>query len=111
MEFGGSGNWVRRHHERTNATNVWHSDDNYVLEPPWVTTLKAVKVCILNLHLVPRIRRIENCPNHAMLRFKVLKVGGDTCFCDMTQVWDDLAEETKTLLSNYMCETDWVQGD
>merc|ERR1712151_487936 len=41
FDYGSTGNWVRHGHEATRATNVWHSDDNYVLEPPWCTVLRA----------------------------------------------------------------------
>ena len=82
FQFGGSGNWVRRGHEATNSTNVWHSDDNYVAEPPWATTLRAVQV--------------PSC-------------GGDTCFADMGQAYDDLDGATQRLLCGMAAEADWMQ--
>ncbi len=82
MKYGGTGNWTRYGHEATNSTNTWHSDDNYILEPPWMTTLKAIKV-----------------PS----------VGGDTLFSDMSQAYEDLDIETQELLSHYMIENDWLQ--
>ena len=82
LQYGGTGNWVRRHHETTNATNVWHSDDNYVLEPPWVTTLAA--------------RHLPSC-------------GGDTVFSDMGAAFDDLAPSTQGLLCGLGGVADWKQ--
>lgn len=80
---GGSGQWIRPGHEATNSPNVWHSDDNYVLEPPWVTTLRAVSL--------PQL-------------------GGDTMFADMVQAYDDLADETQALLCGLRGVSDWLQG-
>ena len=80
--FGGSGNWVRPGQEHTKATNVWHSDDNYVLEPPWVSTLRAIKL-----------------PS----------AGGDTLFSDMGQAFADLSTETQALLCGKRMIADWQQ--
>jgi len=80
--FGGSGNWVRTGHEHTKATNVWHADDNYVLQPPWVSTLNA-----------------QQLPAH----------GGDTVFADMGQAYADLADETQQLLCSQRVVADWDQ--
>ena len=81
--FGGSGSWSRPGHEATSATNVWHSDDNYVLEPPWATTLRAVQL--------PAI-------------------GGDTVFADMGQAYDSLSPDSQALLCGLEIETDWMQS-
>lgn len=78
--FGGTGAWSRPGHEETNATNVWHSDDNYVLEPPWITTLRAVQV-----------------PS----------VGGDTLFADMGAAFASLAPASQELLCGLTIETDF----
>ena len=83
MFGGGSGQWIRPGHENTNSPNVWHSDDNYVLEPPWVTTLRAVQLPAL---------------------------GGDTVFADMVQAYEDLSDETQFLLCGYRGISDWLQG-
>lgn len=82
LKFGGTGNWVRRGHEDTNATNVWHSDDNYILEPPWCTTLHAV--------------RLPSC-------------GGDTLFTDMGLAFDGLSSEAQRGLSKLAVVDDWTQ--
>lgn len=80
---GGSGQWIREGHETTNSSNVWHSDDNYVLEPPWITTLRAIEL-----------------PS----------VGGDTVFADMTQAYEALAESTQAKLCKLFAVSDWSQG-
>lgn len=78
--YGGTGNWTRRGQENTRATNVWHSDDNYVLEPPWCTVLRALEV--------------PPC-------------GGDTLFADMGLAFADLAPRSQHALRSLAGVADW----
>jgi alpha-ketoglutarate-dependent taurine dioxygenase len=77
----GPGTWLRPGNRLVRgAANVWHTDDQYVLEPPWATVLRAVQLP---------------------------EVGGDTMFADMSAAFADLSNETQQQLSRMSVITDW----
>jgi alpha-ketoglutarate-dependent taurine dioxygenase len=77
----GPGTWLRPGKKLVRgAANVWHTDDQYVLEPPWATVLRAVQL-----------------PG----------IGGDTMFADMSAAFADLSDETQQQLSRMSVITDW----
>lgn len=80
LQYRLSSNWTRRGQEKTRATNVWHSDDNYVLQPPWATVLRSV--------VVP-------------------PCGGDTLFADMGLAMADLSENVAAHLRSLAVVADW----
>lgn len=76
----GRGTWRRYGQEELFSGNVWHTDNQWMENPPWVTVLRAISLP-------------EN--------------GGDTCFANMEAVYNDLDDATQEYLATLTQITDW----